>query len=411
MHGYHANFFETIVLTLKLFGIWVPNNLSNFKEKLYHFYMCTFLGIAWLYFISEIIIIKDTHKSLFDLISNIGLLITHVVGVIKFSTLFFRRKKIEEMMQILQSNRFKYESVGDFKPSDMFNESKEISSKHTWCLFVVYGLVGISAHFSGLINMGGISSDEVINCSDYVAYYSYFPFNMDSIGKCHILFFLMDVPLIIFALYIAAFDSLFGTLANCLKCQLLIVCKAFTSIRERVLTKLNLPQDFQIFRDEQHPMLEQALFEEMKRCTVHLSYLIRVHTGIEEIFTYVILTQSIVSLIVFATCLYVGSSVPLMSPEFFSHMEYFVAVFMQFTTYCWYGSEIIFAGHSVGPSIFNSDWTSTSERFKKAMILNIIRMRNGLHFSIGKFTPLTVATLITVLRGSFSYFAVFKSME
>lgn len=212
MHGYHKNFFETNFLSFKMFGIWVPNNLSVVQRSLYDVYIVTLLAIAGLYFISEIIVIKDTRKNLFDLLSNIGMLVTHVVGVSKFATMFLKREKIEEMMEKLQCDRFKYESVGDFKPCEIFNASKEVSSKHTWCLICVYGFVGISAHFSALISMRQASSQDYINCNDYVPYYGYVPFTLDTIGKCHFLFFFMDVPLVIFALHIAGKNNFIGTI-------------------------------------------------------------------------------------------------------------------------------------------------------------------------------------------------------
>lgn len=65
------------------------------------------------------------------------------------------------------------------------------------------------------------------------------------------------------------------SLANCLKTQLHILGGAIQTIRERTLDKLDLPLDFNVFRDEDHLILEKEMYKELRHCTKHLIILIR----------------------------------------------------------------------------------------------------------------------------------------
>nr|QNH68032.1 odorant receptor 5 [Apriona germarii] len=198
---------------------------------------------------------------------------------------------------------------------------------------------------------------------------------------------------------------------NCLKTQLEIVQCAFRSIRERCVKRLNLPDDYQIFVDDNNPVLEKVLYDELSHCTKHLNILLRIRDDIENVFTYVTLAQTLASLIIFASCLYVASTVSMTSPEFFAQVEYFLCVLVQLSIICFFGNEITIASAQTGVSLYECDWFSSSLRFKRSMILTISRIQRPVYVSIGKFSPLTLATLVTVCRGSFSYFTLFKSVQ
>nr|QNH68029.1 odorant receptor 2 [Apriona germarii] len=99
------------------------------------------------------------------------------------------------------------------------------------------------------------------------------------------------------------------------------------------------------------------------------------------------------------------------SPEFFAQVEYFMCVLIQMAMICFYGNEITVASEQTGVSLYECDWFSSSQRFKRSMMLTMCRLQRPVYISIGKFSPLTLATLVTVCRGSFSYFALFKSVQ
>lgn len=108
------------------------------------------------------------------------------------------------------------------------------------------------------------------------------------------------------------------------------------------------------------------------------------------------------------------------SPEFFAQVEYFLCVLVQLSIICFFGNEITIAVSKVhisvcfnrifvfsvtdscfqsaqtGVSLYECDWFGSSLRFKRSMIMTISRMQRPVYVSIGKFSPLTLATLVTV---------------
>ncbi|XP_074033350.1 odorant receptor 4-like [Leptinotarsa decemlineata] len=283
-------------------------------------------------------------------------------------------------------------------------------------VFVLYTFVGVSAHISSIITINKeVKGDTFIGtnktCYDYMPYYLHIPFSTETKSKCGVAFAFMDVGLGVFAWVIACHDGVFFGLLNCLKTQLLIICDIFKTIRARSLMAVNLPQNYTILHDKHNPILERELYRQLTHCTQHLKILLGVRDELENMFTFVTLSQTLASLLIFASCLYVASTVPMTSPEFFAQMEYFLCVLVQFSLICWFGNEITSASELIRLSLYESDWLSSSPRFKSSLILTMIRMQRPVYLSIGKFTPLTLTTLVAVCRGSFSYFALFKSVQ
>ncbi|KAG5879514.1 hypothetical protein JTB14_019115 [Gonioctena quinquepunctata] len=150
-------------------------------------------------------------------------------------------------------------------------------------------------------------------CYDYMPYYFHIPFSTETKGDCGIAFVFMDIGLGIFAWVIACHDGVFVSLLNCLKTQLLIVGDVFRSMRERSLQALNLPQNYTILHDRDNLLLEKELYRQLTHCTEHLRILLVVRDDLENMFTFVTLSQTLASLLIFASCLYVASTVSIAS--------------------------------------------------------------------------------------------------
>ncbi|KAG5879513.1 hypothetical protein JTB14_019114 [Gonioctena quinquepunctata] len=282
------------------------------------------------------------------------------------------RFKSSMILTMIRMQRPVFLSIGKFTP---------LTLATLVAVFVMYTFAGISAHISSLITinkeMGGRSFNETNKtCYDYMPYHFYIPFSTETKGDCGLAFAFMDIGLGIFAWLIGCHDGVFVSLLNCLKTQLLIVGTVFKSIRERSLQAVNLPENHTILHDENNFLLEKELYRQLTHCTEHLRILLVIRRDLENIFTFVTLSQTLASLLIFASCLYVAST-----------------------------------SEQIRLSLYESDWLSSSPRFKRSIILTMIRMQRPVYLSIGKFTPLTLVTLVAVCRGSFSCFALFKSVQ
>ncbi|XP_056637746.1 odorant receptor 4-like [Diorhabda sublineata] len=416
LYGYPDNFFQTNTMCLKIIGMWIPSKDYSIVFRLFYALYVMFLyGEGLLFLFYELLFFGETDQ-ISNFITFIGMVFTHMVGILKFSILILGRHKIKKMMNILQDDKYLYEPIGGISPGKMLSDGKATSSKISKLVFIMYTFVGVTAHISSNITLNKEIPGQYFDiynksCIDYMPYYFKFPFDVSKKWKCEVALTFMDIGLIFAAFIIACYDGVFVALLNCLRCQLLIECHVFRTIRQRSLKSLGLPETYTIFRDTANPALENEMYKQLSHSTEHLIVLLRVGEEIEAMFTFVTLSQTLASLLIFASCLYMASSLPMNSPEFFAQMEYFSCVLLQLMLFCYFGNEITLASQEIRNALFDCDWFGSSVRFRKTMIITMVRTQRPLYLTIGKFSPLTLSTIVAVCRGSFSYFALFKSVQ
>ncbi|CAH1116235.1 unnamed protein product [Phaedon cochleariae] len=415
--AYPENVFSVSDIIQKLSGIWIPGSDVNIILRiLYMAFVAMLYGIGIIFLICEIVIFYKSLADIDKLISNISMLLTHLVGAFKFCIVAFGIKKIRNIMDTLQDKTYHYTALGEFNPGQMMQKQKTINSILSVLFFALYGMCGMSAYMSTTLSLDmGLEHDSFemanITCYDFMPYVFYIPFPTNKKWECKMAALFMNIGLQLFAGVIACNDGLFVGLLGCLKTQLMIVCHVFTTIRVRTLKKLDLPENHFVMHDSENPVLEEEMYMQLNGVIRHLMILLRVRDEIEFMFTFVTLSQSIASLFIIASCLFVASTVPIGSPNFFSQLEYFVCVVVQFSLICWCGNEITIASESVTTALYESDWFSSTARYKKSMIITMTRMQRPVYLTIGKFAPLSLTVLLGVFRGSFSYFTVFKSIQ
>ncbi|XP_050511196.1 odorant receptor 49b-like isoform X1 [Diabrotica virgifera virgifera] len=415
--NYPSNLFETNEFIYKLAGVWIPDNsYSIFIRIIYFFYVTVFYGTGVYFLICEYMILNETVKNINTFVGHIGMLLTHTVGILKFYILVFGRKKIQNIMDMLKDDEYYYDAVDNFCPAQFLNNGKKLSTKLSVLLFMMYSFSGILSHTSSLMVINTeIKGDNFLEtnktCQDFMPFFFKIPFNTDEKWECELAFWFMDISFGIFAWLIACHDGLYVTLLIFLRCQLVILGQVFRSIRRRSLLALNLPKNFSVIYDRDHPEIEAEMYKQLTHYTAHLKVLLKARDKIEDMFSFVTLCQTLACLFIYSSALYNISMTPIGSTEFFVQLEYFICILLELSAICWFGNEITIASELIRLSLYESDWLSTSTRFKKSLILTMTRMQRPIYLTIGKFSRLTLATLVAVFRGSLSYFALFQSIQ
>nr|WJJ63316.1 odorant receptor 16 [Pachyrhinus yasumatsui] len=393
----------------------LSKNTPKIIKVLYSLYNFCLISTAIIFIFSELVAFRRALGDTQKMVSQIGMMFTHLVGLGKLWILVGKRKYIDDIKAKLQDKQFQYKPVDEFQPGVRIRKEKFLSVFIATFIFCLYSFVGISAHISTVLIVRKNTIGETFigntSCEALLPYSYYYPFDVSTKTGCYYSLDWMDIALDIYAWYIATLDMIFVTLLHLLKTQLHILGEALRTIRKRCLDRLGLKKNFSLLYDTQHPRLEEEMYQELTHCTKHLMSLLEVRNGIEEIFTFITLAQTLASLLIFASCLFVAARVPVNSPNFLAQLEYFCAVLTQFSIYSWFGNQITLTCQSIAYSMYDSDWFSCSQRYKKSMILTMTRIQRPLYLSIGKFTPLALSTLLGVIRGSFSYFTVFQSVE
>nr|UTN00915.1 odorant receptor [Semanotus bifasciatus] len=416
--SYPKNFFHVIEFVYGLYGLsslWFFQMKGSLIVRVLKFsrsivlYSCSFSFI-----ILECIMFGETSKSFSKLITLVGMLLSTLLAVLKLTkVLLYNRKKLVEIMDSLQDENFRYESVGDFNPGKMMTDAKR-RTRFVKIVCVLFSSIAFAAHISSAIAINNGPSDyrfENTTCYDFMPYIFYIPFPSDTKITCQLVAVYLDIALCGISFCHGCSDSFYVILLYCLKTNYIIVGEAFRTVRKRVFKKLNLPLDFEIFRDDEFPELEQELHREMNFMTKHFVQLLRVTEDLEDIYNVVILGQMLQCFIIFASCLYIATTVAITSPEFAPVAQYFSAVLVQLALFSWFGTGITRATEDMMNALYDSDWYSASKRFKSSLLLTMMRLQEPVHLTVGKFAPLTLNSFVSVCRGAFSYYTVLKEVN
>nr|AOG12948.1 odorant receptor [Eogystia hippophaecolus] len=94
------------------------------------------------------------------------------------------------------------------------------------------------------------------------------------------------------------------------------------------------------------------------------------------------------------------------SVRFFSMVNYMVTMLSQLFLYCWCGNELTIRSQELREVMYQSPWYEQDIKFKRALWIAMERMKRPIIFKAGRYIPLSRPTFVSILRSSYSYFAV-----
>nr|WCC57567.1 odorant receptor 45 [Papilio memnon] len=94
------------------------------------------------------------------------------------------------------------------------------------------------------------------------------------------------------------------------------------------------------------------------------------------------------------------------SIQFYSMLIYMVTMLSQLLLYCWCGSELTTRSQELRDSLYQSPWYEQDKHFKKSLLITMECMKKAIVFKAGHYIPLSRPTFVSILRSSYSFFAV-----
>ncbi|GJQ74621.1 hypothetical protein Trydic_g21476 [Trypoxylus dichotomus] len=406
------NFFDVNFTMLKMAGIWIPETKTKLSIKLMYL-VCNTLCISYSCLIfcpSELVYLANTFSNLEDLVKNVNMAITHLLANIKVCLWFYYRKEIIGIIETLGTYGRRYESSANFRAEEIVQKAKKFKDTFSILLLTFGIFTAISSCLACFLGILGMEIPEGKDIDFKLPYFSYIPCNYRaSKFTFSAAIWYQFLPVFNFACIIIGFDTLYTAILAYVSAQLDIIQRAFSTIRPRCIARLGLELPTDILKDP--PLLMEEMHKEMNKIVNHLQVLLDICRRLEEIFTNVILVQVMVSLIVLCTCIFLVSLLPVTSLNFVAEMIYLIAIECQLLIYCVFGNKVTVSSSNISNSIYNGDWYSTSTSFKRSMLITMTRMQRPIYFTIGKFTPLTLSTFLTISRASYSFFAVLKNSD
>ncbi|RZC36792.1 odorant receptor 92a [Asbolus verrucosus] len=366
-----STYFDYNIFLLKLTASWSYDGKSKrtkrYLLKLYN--VLCFLYFLVIYLTSQILYIFHAFDNLNTFLralredgNAIGLLY-------KTANYYINKKDILNLMNILQNEDYQYEECEDFKPKQIVEKDIEFKNKCSrfflnfllinraimW-LFVFYTFVMLSEEEYVIENGEKVYKQRLpVNIL-------FSPFGYGTKTKFFFTFNHVVFSGLFLGMKIVAFDVLFITLMSCVSSHLKLLRGAFKTIRPRCIKRINMVVD-----DHNILLDPKELQDETKK---------------EMNFNN-------------------------MQKEFF----YLLANGFEIFLISLFGDKIIEASSELSLGLYESDWFSTNLAFRKEMILTMARMDKTVYVSIGKFTPLTLITFLTIGRAAFSFFTFIKQMH
>ncbi|KAI8425339.1 hypothetical protein MSG28_007108 [Choristoneura fumiferana] len=96
------------------------------------------------------------------------------------------------------------------------------------------------------------------------------------------------------------------------------------------------------------------------------------------------------------------------SVQFVSMVLYLSVMCSQLFVCCWSGHELTVISSELHTILYECCWYEQRARFKRALLFAMMRVSRPLEFRAGRYVPLSRQTFVTILRMSYSYFAVLK---
>ncbi|XP_018560873.1 odorant receptor 94a-like [Anoplophora glabripennis] len=239
-------------------------------------------------------------------------------------------------------------------------------------------------------------------------YYSWVPFGFDTGPSYLIALGYQAGPMFSYGYSISGMDALCYGLMLCIAGNLAIIQGAFLTIRERSLKRIKGPE-WAADGLYNSACLNAAMNGEMRSICRNLQTVLNSCKDLEHLQKYVILAQVSTIQMIICSCLYLVSTVPINSKQFYAEIVYLVAMGIQPFFLCLFGNEVTFQAKYMPDYLWQCDWLAADKKFKKSMIITMARLSKPVSLTAGNFASLTLTTFVSIMKASYSFFTFLKN--
>ncbi|XP_030765751.1 odorant receptor 94a-like [Sitophilus oryzae] len=218
---------------------------------------------------------------------------------------------------------------------------------------------------------------------------AYLPYNIDSDFK-YISTFIGEVIAILVSAHL-------NTLVDVINVRLVTLASCLLQV---------LMNKFEIIGSK----MKKNYTEEFRNCLVFHNKILRFIEEIEKFYRYISFAQLTASATVICFSAFGLASVPFGSGEFGICLIYLVNMITQVALYCWVGHNMRALSENVGRACYMSQWYETDIDTRKMMIVFMERAKRPVTLTAAKMFPMTMTTLTSILRSSYSYFALLQQV-
>ncbi|XP_066259995.1 odorant receptor 2a-like [Euwallacea similis] len=408
---YAQDFFSINRWILRCAGLWRPSSANKYIQICYTLYAILVFAFVNLWFtFTEFVSLFYTFRNEYELIKNVNFFLTHFMGAIKVVFWYFYGNYLIQIMTALEDPQFYYEGYQKYQPSEISQRYKKIGKKYSLTFLLLAHATLTSSYIPPTITTAHFlkSSGNSTMLPNTLPYYSWMPFSYHTGLKYLLAMAYQAGPMFNYAYSIVGMDSLFINIINCITGNVVIIQGAFCTVRERCLVQRGIvaPRHQPI---QENIILMNSMKMELLKIVKHLQTIFKASEQLENVHRFVTLCQVTATLFILCTCLYLVSIAPPLSKQFIIEFVYMMAMSYQLYLYCWFGNEVTLKFQELPQHIWESNWFATDTQYKKSLMFTMLRARKPVFFTAGRFSRLTLPTFMSILKTSYSIFALIKN--
>ncbi|XP_022816227.1 odorant receptor 94b-like [Spodoptera litura] len=132
---------------------------------------------------------------------------------------------------------------------------------------------------------------------------------------------------------------------------------------------------------------------------------------ISDVFNYAIFFELFSSSALLCLITFVMSYTPIVSIAFVFYTVMLIVLVIRVFVYCYFGNMVQFQSDSVATSVYLSGWLSVSPRFRRDILIAMLRWSKNITPIVFGIVPLSLDTYVSVLRAAYSLFAVLSTKQ
>ncbi|XP_050512845.1 odorant receptor 94a-like [Diabrotica virgifera virgifera] len=144
------------------------------------------------------------------------------------------------------------------------------------------------------------------------------------------------------------------------------------------------------------------------KCIIHYNAIYSFVLDIEKTFSKGIFVQFLCSVLVICLTGFQMLVISFKSIQFVLLITYLNCMTCQIAMYCWYGHLLMESSNEISDACYSSEWFECDLSSQKMFLTIMERSKYPLILRAANFFTLNLPTLMTILRSSYSYFAVLQ---
>ncbi|KAJ3664965.1 hypothetical protein Zmor_000493 [Zophobas morio] len=145
-------------------------------------------------------------------------------------------------------------------------------------------------------------------------------------------------------------------------------------------------------------------------CVNHHKEIVRFVYKIESTFSKGIFLTFLASVVVICFTGFMMIIVPFLGPQFIFLTVYLSCMMTEVAVYCWYGHDVMTTSDEIGNFFYTSNWYESELSLRQSMAIFLERTKKPVTLTGGKLVVLSLPTFTSILRSSYSYFAVLQHL-